>query len=211
MMLLAGTGLIVLMTWTLYRIRAHRNKMRNFDETAMEIGRMHHEEKETARSAPTLPESDLLIVMFRSRGRPWRGAVTSKMERGAKVLVVSPRPPAEVRTMYPKRPVHIWLDRSTAHDVPEGTFVINPTNLSSILEEIRSAFPIGGRGGIVVFEGFEDVLSNNAIDRMIRFLKMLQNISRERGISSVVPLPYKAVPQRVRNQLVDGFQSVVID
>ncbi|MBN1538725.1 MAG: hypothetical protein JW939_01165 [Candidatus Thermoplasmatota archaeon] len=214
-MLMAISGIVLLVVWTIYRIQGHKKKMREFDESAMEIGRMSKKYPQSGRepepSAPSLPQNDLLIVMFRSRSRPWRGVVSHKIKEGGRVVVVSSRPPEEVRRMYPKGFMHLWLDRSTAHDVGKGTTVINPTNLSSILEEIRSRFSGGNMGGTVVFEGFEDVLSNNATDRVIRFLKMLEQISKDRGLSSVVPLPYKAVPQRVRNQLVDGFDSVVID
>ena len=113
--------------------------------------------------------------------------------------------------MYPGGPLHIWLDRSTAHEIDDRTVLVNPTNLSSILEEIRSHLPRRKGGGVVVFEGFEEVLSGNEIERVVRFLKMLRQSSDDNDISTIVPLPYRAVPQRARNRLMEGFESVVID
>jgi hypothetical protein len=159
---------------------------------------------------PTLPDKELLIVMYRNKKRPWRGVVNSRSEDNMKVMVISPRKPKEMRRLYPSVPMIVWLDRSTAHDLDDDTVVVNPTNLSSLLEEIRSYIGKGGKGGTVVFEGFEEVISGNEVSRVIRFLNMLKQTCREDAISVIVPLPYRAVPQRVRNQLSEGFESVVI-
>ncbi|MGA1793434.1 MAG: DUF835 domain-containing protein [Thermoplasmatota archaeon] len=213
-MLMAGIGLIAVMAWTLYRVQQHRSKMRKLDEAAVDIGRMagmEKNERTSEPSAPTLPAKDLLVVLFRNKKRPWRGPVADRIKNGDRVLIITTRPPSEIGRMYPKGPVHVWLDRSTAHEVDDNTIVVNPTNLSSVLEEVRSHLSKRKGGGVAVFEAFEEVIAANEVDRVVRFLKMLRQSARENGISAVVPLPYKAVPQRVRNQLTEGFESVVID
>jgi len=213
-MLMAGIGLIAVMAWTLYRIGQHRKKMRELDKTSIEIGRMAGTERQpkvAEPSAPTLPASDLLVVFFRNKKRPWRRPVADRIGKGDRVLIITSRPPSEVSKMYPGGPIHIWLDRSTAHEVDDRTIVVNPTNLSSVLEEVRSHISKRKGGGVVVFEAFEEVLTANEVDRVIRFLKMLKQSARDNMISVIVPLPYRAVPQRVRNQLTEGFESVVMD
>jgi len=213
-MLMAGIGLIAVMAWTLYRIQQHRKKMRDLDDTSIEIGRMARTEQRNEiadHSAPTLPPSDLLVVLFRNKKRPWRRPVSDRIGKGDRVLIVTPKPPSEVGRMYPGGPTHIWLDRSTAHDVDDRTIVVNPTNLSSVLDEVRSHLPNRKGGGVVVFDAFDEVLAANEVERDVRFLKMMKQTARENMISVIVPLPYKAVPQRVRNQLTEGFESVVMD
>ena len=130
-----------------------------------------------------------------------------RAENDDPALIITSRPPREIRKLYPSVKKLIWLDRSTAHELDEDTMVVNPTNLSSLLEEIKTNL---GRRGVVVFEGFEEVMSSNETERVIRFLNMLKQTCSDRSISAVVPLPYRAVPQRVRSKLTEGFESVVI-
>jgi hypothetical protein len=214
LLLACGIGLLLLMIWTMYRIRLHRKKMRDMDLTAREIGELSREDipKSTVKDEepPTLPEKELLIVMYRNRKRPWRRVVNSRSDEGSRVMVISPRPPREMRKLYPSVQRFIWLDRSTAHELEEDTVVVNPTNLSSLLEEITEYVGKRGKPGIAVFEGFEEIISGNDLDRVLRFLNMVKQSCRDRSISVVVPLPYRAVPQRVRNRLTEGFESVVI-
>jgi len=89
--------------------------------------------------------------------------------------------------------------------------VVNPTNLSVILDEVRTYMKSGPAGGVVFFEGFDEIISGNEMNRVIRFLRMLRSACREDHFSSVVPLAYRAVTQRVRNQLKDGFETVVVE
>jgi hypothetical protein len=213
-LLACGIGLLLLLIWTMYRIQHHRKKMNEMDRIAIDVGKMSKEDRSPGprddEHPPTLPEKELLIVMYRNRKRPWRGVVNSRIKEGKRVLVISPRPPKEMKRLYPNAPKIVWLDRSTAHDLDGGTTVVNPTNLSSLLEEIRSYLGKGPRGGTVVFEGFEEIISGNELNRVIRFLSMLKQTCREISISAVVPLPYRAIPQRTRNQLTEVFESVVI-
>jgi hypothetical protein len=212
--MVCGIGLLLLMVWTMYRIHLHRRKIQEMERTARDIGEMNRERssKDTSKEdgPPTLPEGELFIVMYRNKKRSWRRVVNSRSKNNAKVMVISPRSPKEMRRLYPDVTKFVWLDRSTAHDLDSDTVVVNPTNLSSLLEEIRSHIGKGGRESTVVFEGFEEVISGNDVSRVIRFLKMLKQTCREDAISAVVPLPYRAVPQRVRNQLTEGFESVVV-
>ena len=106
--------------------------------------------------------------------------------------------------------MHIWLDRSRAHKTDEDTIVVNPTNLSGVLHELDSYFKGRNKGGVVVFEGFEGVVSANEISRVVRFLTMIHQSCRDKALSVVVPLSYRSVPQRSRNRLMEAFESVVI-
>ena len=159
------------------------------------------------RGDPIIPERELLIILFRNKQRPWRGAVNVRTETGAHLVIVSARRPGEILKLYRGVPSYIWLDRSTAHEARDGIVVVNPTNLSSVLDEIRT---LGRKGGIVVFEGFEDILAANELDRVIRFLNMLGQTCRSHSLSAIVPVPYRAVPQRSRNQLTEAFESMVV-
>jgi uncharacterized protein DUF835 len=214
LLLLSGIGLVLILAWTMYRIQHHRMKMQALDDKSTEIGRMDNDKVKKTRSpddtAPTLPENELLVVLFRNKKRPWRGVINSRSQSGDRVLVITSRPPREIRRLYPNVKQMIWLNRSTAHELENDTLVVNPTNLSSLLEEIRSYMGKSRKGGSLVFEGFEEVISTNEIDRVIRFMNMLKQYCNEGSISAVVPLPYRAVPQRVRNQMTENFESVVI-
>jgi hypothetical protein len=202
------------MAWTLYRVQQHRKKMQVLDERAVEIGSMAREDKRTSlpggEDAPTLPDDQLLVVLYRNKKRPWRAALKERIERGEKVLVISTRPPREMRKLYPGIKRIIWLNRSTAHELEDDIVLVNPTNLSSLLEEIRSYMGRSRKKGAIAFEGFEDIISSNETARVIRFLNMLKQSCGENSISAIVPLAYRAVPQRTRNQLMEGFESVVI-
>lgn len=213
-LLVCGIGLLLLMVWTMYRIQIHRKKIQAMEKNAREIGEMAREEDPIGpipdEAPPTLPDKELLIVMYRNKRRPWRSVVNSRSEDGRKVMVISPRPPKEMKRLYLNVPKIVWLDRSTAHELDDGTVVVNPTNLSSLLEEIRSYVGRNSKGSTIVFEGFEEVITGNEVTRVIRFLNMLKQTCRDDSISVVVPLPYRAVPQRIRNQLTEGFESVVI-
>jgi hypothetical protein len=214
LLLFCGIGLILALAWTLYRINTHKRRISGLESDARSIGAMHgevtKEDSAPATAPPTLPDSELLLVMYRNRDRPWRGAVATKLEKGSKAVIVSTVPPGEIREFYGGRTRFIWLDRSTAHDLEKDAVVVNPTNLSGILDEISNFLKLGSVGGVIVFEGFEDLVNQNDISRVLKFLNMLRQLCRDRSLSAVVPFPYKAVTQRIRNQLTEGFESVVI-
>ncbi len=209
LLLSCGIGLILALVWTVYRINSHKRKISRMEGIAGEVERDISSRSERKVSPPSgLPESELLIVLYRNRDRPWRGTINSRTSLEGPLVVVTTDPPDQIRTIYKGLKSIVWLDRSTAHDLEEDEIVVNPTNLSRVLDEINNT--IGKKGGIVVFEGFEGILAANEMSRVIRFLTMLRRSCNDRSISAVVPLPYKAVTQRVRNQLVEGFESVVV-
>jgi len=211
LLLFCGMGLILALAWTLYRINAHRRRVRDLGEVTGSVqGAGSGVEELPVEGPPSLPDKDILLVMYRNRDRPWRSAVLSRLKEGSRGVVISTMPPGEMREFYRGRIRFIWLDRSTAHEPEDGVVVVNPTNLSGILDEISSYLKAGSAGGVVVIEGFEDMVHQNDISRLLKFLNMLRQLCRGRSISAVVPFPYRAVTQRVRNQLTEGFESVVI-
>jgi hypothetical protein len=214
LLLFCGIGLILALAWTLYRVNTHKRRLKDLESDAAGIGRMHEAVSGEGPGVPTspqsLPDSELLLVMYRNRDRPWRAAAGGRLKDGSKAVVISTVPPSDIREFYEGRTRFIWLDRSTAHDLKKDEVVINPTNLSGILDEISGFLKLGSGGSVVVFEGFEDVVHQNEVERVLKFLNMLRQLCRDRSLSAVVPFPYKAVTQRVRNQLTEGFESVVI-
>ncbi len=214
LLLFCGIGLILALAWTLYRVNAHKKRLKDLESDAIGIGRMNEamsgEGSPASIGAPSLPDSELLLVMYRNKDRPWRSAVGQRLKEGGKAVVISTVPPSEVRDLYSGKTRFVWLDRSTAHDLKKDEAVINPTNLSGILDEISGFLKLGTAGGVIVFEGFEDVVRQNEVERVLKFLNMLRQLCRDRSFSAVVPFPYKAVTQRVRNQLTEGFESVVV-
>jgi hypothetical protein len=214
LLLFCGIGLILALAWTLYRINNHKRRLKTIESDAMGMGRMQEDRSDEGSGSPvappSLPENELLLVMYRNKDRPWRAAVGKRLKERNKAVVISTTPPSEVREFYEGRTRFVWLDRSTAHELKKDEVVVNPTNLSGILDEISGFLKLGSARSVVVFEGFEDVVHQNEVERVIKFLNMLRQLCRDRSISAVVPFPYKAVTQRVRNQITEGFESVVI-
>ncbi|MFW3146877.1 MAG: hypothetical protein ACMUIE_08720 [Thermoplasmatota archaeon] len=216
-LLLSGLGLVLVLAWTMYRIDQHRKKTRKLDEMAIGIGKMSSVRTDPEGTAeagssisPMLPTRDILVVMYKDKNKPWRSAVRQELRKDSRVMVVSTRSPTEIREIYPGIERMIWLDRSRAHKTQRGVIVVNPTNLSGLLEDIRSS--LGGTDGrsFAVFEGFEEVINANDPARVMRFLTMLKQTCGKDGISAVVTLPYRAVAQRTKNQLLETFETVVV-
>ncbi len=210
-LILCGAGLILLIAYLMYRIGSYKKKIQVKD-SAGEISLLEKERKPDARNnniieTPTIPEGEVLIILHKGNSRPWRKAVRNKLREGRRGVIITMRDPSQLRSSFKGDVRFIWLDRSTAHNLGKNITVVNPTNLSKLLQEIQASTK---KEGLVLFRGFEDLLSSNDASRVIRFLKMLDESCRKGNFSTIVPAPYKAVPQRIRVQLTEGFETVVI-
>ncbi|MEA3558218.1 MAG: DUF835 domain-containing protein [Candidatus Thermoplasmatota archaeon] len=213
-LLLSAFGLVLILAWTVYRVGSHRRKAMEMDHLSYSIGEREAGTKKVNGgqkvSRPMLPKDDILVVMHTSKERPWRTLSKNEMRKGRNVMVISTRSPASARKIYPGINRIIWLDRSTAHKPQQGVSIINPTNLSGVLDEIRTSGSMKEGSDLIIFEGFEDILTANDPERTIRFLRMVKEICHRSSLSVVVPLAYKAVKQRTRNQLQEAFETVVV-
>ncbi len=212
-LIFSALGLVIIMAWTIYRINSHRKKVADIEDLSRTIGEReaaNTKSKEKKNIDPIIPASDLLVVMYTNKGRPWRVPVKREMKNGKNVMVVSSRTPDTIRKAYPGLERMIYLDRSTAHEPQRGVSVINPTNLSGVLDEVKTAGSSREGSDIVVFEDFEMVISANGPERSIRFLNMVKELCMKDGMSVLVPVAYKAVKQRTRNQLQEVLGTVVV-
>lgn len=210
----SAIGLLLILLWTIYRINSHRKKVTRIDDLSISIGTMESTEKQPQKkersSTPMLPKSDLLVLLFTNKDRPWRELSSSEMKKGKNLMVITRVHPDRIRKTYPGIHRIIWLDRSTAHDPQSGVTVINPTNLSGVLDEIRTSSRMKEKVDLVLFEDFEDILSSNDPERTIRFLNMIRELCRKEDFSVIVPVSYRSVRQRTRNRLQESFETVVI-
>jgi hypothetical protein len=102
------------------------------------------------------------------------------------------------------------LNRSRAVKTGDDVAVVNPTNLSGVIDEIDEYFRENHRKGAILMDRFEDVIEANDINRVMRFLKTMKDKASREKLAVIVPLSYKAVPQRVRNQLQESFEAVIL-
>jgi hypothetical protein len=210
-LILCGAGLILMIAYLMYRIGSYKKKVRIRD-AAGEISFLEKNEKPPARNnhvieTPTIPEGEVLIILHKGNSRPWRKAVKDRLREGRRAVIITMRDPSQLRSSFKGDVRFIWLERSTAHNVDGNIIVVNPTNLSKLLQEVQASVE---NEGIVLFRGFEDLLSSNDASRVIRFLKMLDESCTKGRFSTIVPAPYKAIPQRIRVQLTESFETVVI-
>ena len=218
-LIICAFGLALLMVWFIYRISVYRKKVSTKVESlAREIADLEKgsvpvkaaKKVPSASETPGIPGSEMLLIFHKDGKKPWRKALDLKLSEGGRMLIVTSRSPDSIRKEFDGRARIIWLNRSTAHAEMEDMLVINPTNLSRVLDEVQTFFSTGGGDGVVLLDRFEDLLDANDPSRTIRFLSMLKDSCRKQSFSALVPLSYRAVPQRTRNQLQEAFESVVI-
>jgi hypothetical protein len=211
-LILSGAGLILLVAYLIFRIGTYR-KRSSIEDSAREISDLKSEKKVSERRVdphieiPVIPEAELLIILYKGNRKPWMNVMKEKLSEGRRVVVVSSKDPSSQRSSFRGDSHFIWLNRSTAHEEADDLTVVNPTNLSSLLREITASIE---RDGIILFKGFEDLLQANESSRILRFLQMLDDECGSGGFSSIIPAPYKALPQRTRVQLTENFETVVI-
>lgn len=211
--LICALGLIGLLAYFIFRFGSYKRKVRPVEETSLDIGRtdrmMRKDPSVMGHSVdiPTIPDGQVLIVLHRKTGQNWKRAVTTSLKNGRKGVIISVTDPEKLRSRYRGDVRFIWLERSNAHTVRKDSVVVNPTNLSMILQEIESMI---SSEGIVVITDLEDILGSNETSRIVRFLRMLDDSCSKKGYSALVPASYRAIPQRVRVQLTESFDTVVI-
>jgi len=213
-LIIYGTAscLVLLLAWLVFRLARYRSRRIDIEQRAKEISRMSappdvkRARAASDRSNLQAPAAGILLVMHRAGESPARGMFVRAVEGGRRGIVVTSEDPRNVPL---EGDVHrIWLNRSTVRSLPEGTAAVNPTNLSGLLEDIASAQ--AGRRAIVLLDRFEELMAQNDIDRVMRFLNMLRDRSARDRLTVLVPLAYKAVPQRVRSRLMEAFETVVV-
>ena len=209
--LLSLAALFAFVIWLLFRIRSYRRRIREIENLAGEISTMGPSSgARVGDTSPILPESDILIIFNRGTREPWKRRFNTSVSKGLKGMVISTHEPRKVRSQYPGDIMIVWLNRSTAVGREKDVALVNPTNLPGLIDEVESHLIDNGIGGIVLLDGFEDILRYNDPDRVIRFLQSLRDRCSRGKISVVAPMNYRAVPQRVRNQLSESFETVVI-
>jgi hypothetical protein len=216
-MVLCAVGLVLVLAYMIYRISSHRKKMNRLYDLSREIGssvpmkgsgRIDRGAKVTD---PVIPEKDLIVLFHRNGNRAWADVFRRRTRGGGPGLLVTSDPPKKGDVGGPDGTRTIWLDRSMAHPEARNMTVINPTDLSALYREIEDHFQGKPSGGILLLDGFESVLGANEAQRVIRFLTMLRGSCARHGYSTMVPIAYRAVPQRVRNQLSEAMDTVVMD
>ena len=158
------------------------------------------------RKVMEAPSAGLMVIMHKEGETPAREMFVRAISSGRKGILVSTEDPREVP--LEAKVARIWLNRSRVRSGKGDLVVVNPTNLSGVLDEISTS--IDGRPTIVLLDRFEDVIAANDIQRVIRFLSMLRDLSSKEKVSFLVPVGYKAVQQRIRNQIMEAFETVVV-
>jgi hypothetical protein len=209
--------LLATLLWWVFRLSRYKKKQQEIEQLSREIGQMNGEMRSVPAKKhgrpgiePTLPRGDLLLILHKNGKRPWKTAFGNKIKSGASALIITSRSPKEIRSQYGVGCRIIWLNRSVAVKGGRGAVVVNPTNLSGILDETDQYFDGDGTEGVVLIDRFEEVIQANDINRVMRFLRAMKQRADESGLSVIAPLNYKAVPQRTRNQLTESFEAVVI-
>ncbi|MGA1821068.1 MAG: DUF835 domain-containing protein [Thermoplasmatota archaeon] len=209
---------VLTIAWWIYRLISFKKKRERIEELAREISEMHVQQ--TGKNsdgtgsqfdmAPQLPEGDLLILLHKNGRKPWKTTFRKSVKEGIPGLIVSTSPPREIRSQFKGEIKIIWLNRSKAVKSEDSVAVVNPTNLSGIIDETDEYFRENHKKGVILMDRFEDVIQANDMSRVLKFLKtMKEKASRER-LAVIVPLSYKATPQRVRNQLQESFEAVIL-
>jgi len=214
-----GTLIILLMlglflatiAWWVFRIIRFRRRKEEIDRLSMEIADLSSKTKVKRKKPPSpkLPRGDLLIILHRNGGKPWKRSFRESLRSGVKSMIVTARTPRDVRSQYDGDYRIVWLNRSMAHEPEEGVRLVNPTNLSGVVDEADNYFR-SSEGGIILLDGFDEMIHSNDIGRILRFLRTIKERAADGKISVVAPLNYKATHQRVRNQLTESFEAVVI-
>lgn len=195
--------------WWIFRIARFKKRRDEIDRLSMEIADLEGKKAPASKGphSPKLPEEDLLLILHRNGNRPWKGAFRDAVESGKRAMIVTARNPREVRSQYRGDYGLVWLNRSVAHKPQNGVRVVNPTNLSGIVDEADQYFK---NGGVLLLDGFDEMMHANEIGRIMRFLRTMQGRAGDMNVSVIAPLNYRATPQRIRNQLTESFEVVVI-
>lgn len=207
-----AAGLMVLLVYVLFRIGQYRKRAHEIDGRAKEISNMAPHPVKKARpsdrSVLEAPSVGLMVIMHRDGTSPARGMFASAVEKGRPGLIVTTEDPREIP--LPSTVRRVWMNRSSVASDLENTSVVNPTNLSGTLDEIATFASSNDGSKIVLLDRFDDVLTTNDMGRVMKFLNMLRERSARDRTSILVPIGYRATPQRVRNQLMEAFETVVV-
>jgi len=213
-LIICTVGLILLAAYLFYIINNLKKKQKGIYDTSREIGSLEKENissnvktKPSSIDTPIAPVGDVLVILHKENRKPWLKVIKDMSREGRKIIIVTKRDPSKLRISTMGTPYYIWLDRSTAHEKREGVKVINPTNLSRVLQEIDNAVD---ERGIVLIQDLEGLLEDNDPSRVMNFLNMLSTSCRKVPFSVIAPAPYRAIPQRTRTKLTDSFETVVI-
>ena len=216
--LISLAGLVLILVWFFYRLRFHRRKRRRIEELSCEIREMEdpvvtatRARRKPGEEVPDLPEDELLVIFHRGKKRKWKSAFRKALREGGPGMIITTTDPKDLIRGYKGDLDVIWLNRSTAAETEKRVVIVNPTNLSGILDEVETSLCERRRRGIIMLDRFEEVIQNNDPKRVVRFLNALRNKCRKNHLSAIAPLNYKAVPQRVRSQLSESFDTVVVD
>jgi hypothetical protein len=208
----AALGLLLLFAWLMFRVARYKARSREIDQRVKEISQMssprplkkarHASDKKVMEA----PNAGLMVIMHKDGTSPARDMFVNAISKGRTGLIVTTDDPNEIPLDPGIR--RIWLNRSTRKMRSENVVVVNPTNLSGVLDEIT--LTLEGRPSTVLLDNFEDVIGANDIQRVVRFLDMLRELSAKEKVSFLVPIGYRTIPQRVRNQIMEAFETVVV-
>lgn len=206
--------LVLLFIWLMFRIVQYRKRTAEIDERARKISTMNAPTK-VKKGRPSLdrkvmeaPSVGLLVIMHKNGQTPAREMFVNALSKGRKGILVTPEDPREVPIDSDIK--RIWLNRSIVKRKGEDVTIVNPTNLSGLLEEVNSFITAGDGSTVVLLDQFQDLMNANDLPRVIKFLSMLRERSAKDRVSILVPLPYKTIPQRIRNQIMESFETVVV-
>ena len=212
--IICAIGLLILAAYLFYIINNLKKKHKEVYDKSREIGSLEKEvftsnvrAKPSSIDTPIAPVGDILVILHRENRKPWMNVIKERSKEGRKVVIVTKKDPSKLRTPSIGSPFYIWLDRSTAHDTRQDVRIINPTNLSKILQEIENSMD---EMGIVLLRDLDGMLDDNDPSRVINFLHMLSTSCRKVPYSVIAPAPYRSIPQRIRSQLTESFETVVI-
>ncbi len=212
--LMSVLGILIVLIWWAYRLSTFRRKRRKIELLSQDIGKMYADGVKNAhaqsRTGPEIPEGNLLVLFHHGNRSPWKRTFNRALKHQGHGMVVSTSNPEEVKSQYKGDIRIVWLNRSTAAKTRRSVVVVNPTNLSGVINEVDTFFVEGERKGVILLDGFEDILRSNDASRVIRFLNAMRDRCAGNDLSLIAPLSYKAVPQRVRSQIEESFDTVVI-
>ena len=207
-------GILIVLIWWAYRLSTFRRKRRKIELLSQDIGEMYADGVTRAHAqsgpGPEIPDGNLLVLFHHGNRSPWKRTFNRALKEKGHGMVVSTSNPEEVRSQYKGDIRIVWLNRSTAARARRSVVVVNPTNLSGVINEVDTFFVEGERKGVILLDGFEDILQFNDVSRVIRFLNAMKDRCAGNDLSLIAPLSDKAVPQRVRSQIEESFDTVVI-
>jgi hypothetical protein len=213
-LIICSVGLILLAAYLIYIVSNLRKKQKDVYDMAREIGSMEKDSvspvKKTKPSmidTPMLPEDEVLVILHKENRKPWMKLIRERSREGSRIIYVSKKDPNKVKVGSMGHPYYIWLDRSTAHKEDKNISIINPTNLSRLLQEIQENIK---KDSIVLIDDLEGLISENDASRVISFLSMVRTSCARSHFSVIAPAPYRAIPQRTRSKLTESFETVVI-